>query len=87
MCSGITRGRALNTSGELDAQRFQTLIYLHRPKSCLRSPENTEHTWSFGATTLRAAQYSQLGSSRVHTQKQPQVNASVTVHIYKHYLD
>ena len=27
MCSGITRGRVLN--GELYAQRFQKLIYLH----------------------------------------------------------
>ena len=42
MCSGITRGRVLN--GELYAQRFQTLIYLHLFTDCFLkiSPQYSE---------------------------------------------
>ena len=42
MCSGITRGRVL--SGELYAQRFQKLIYLHLFTDCFMkiSPQSSE---------------------------------------------
>ena len=42
MCSGITRGRVFN--GELYAQRFQKLIYLHLFTDCFMniSPQSSE---------------------------------------------
>ena len=42
MCSGITHGRVLN--GELYAQRFQNLIYVHLFTDCFMniSPQSSE---------------------------------------------
>ena len=44
MCSGITRGRGFN--GELYAQRFHKLIYLHLFADCFIkiSPRSSEQT-------------------------------------------
>ena len=44
ICSGITRGRVLN--GELYAQRFQKLIYLHLFTDCFMkiSPQSLKQT-------------------------------------------